>query len=137
MPPTVICFGVTGITFGQLCRELSPTSLDLPSQPGLNRGSTASTITLPSIILKAVLRSGTGRGLVESPLANALIDLSLCLLIAQDHVYLLKQGDAGCSASKRFRFPRSMNVIRHCHMRITNYSVVKSALACNAAYELC
>jgi hypothetical protein len=30
-------------------------------------------------------------GLAESPLANALVDLSLCLLIAQDHVCPLKQ----------------------------------------------
>jgi len=40
-------FWLTGIMVGQLCRELLPPSLvfNVLSQPGLNRGSTASTTT--------------------------------------------------------------------------------------------
>jgi hypothetical protein len=112
--PTLIRFWLTGVMVGQLCREVLPTSLvfNVPSQPGLNRGSTASTTTLLSIISETL--SEQIDGLAESPLANALVGLSLCLLVARRPCLPSRAGNAGCSASKRrLHFPRSTSVIRH------------------------
>lgn len=58
---------------------------NVSSQPSLNRGSTT---TLLFLILKAVLCSQNR--LADSPNFRALVDLSLCLLIAQDDICLLK-----------------------------------------------
>src|SRR5271163_464479 len=53
------------------------------ANPGLNRGSTASTTTLLCIMSKSNSSlSEQIDGLAESSLANALVGLSLCLLVA-------------------------------------------------------
>jgi hypothetical protein len=113
--PTLIRFGLTGVMVGQLCRELFPSS-----QPGLNRGSTASTTTLPFIISKSSSSlSEQIDGLAESPLTNALVGLSLCLLVVHRPCLPSRAGDAGFSASKkRLHIPHSMSSDSPWRMRI-------------------
>src|ERR1700722_11807151 len=93
-----------------------PRTLAHLSQPGLNRGSTASTTKLCLFIISKTITSLSEQvdRLAESPLANALVGLSLCLLVAHRPCLPSRAGDAGCSASKkRLHFPHSMSVIRH------------------------